>query len=169
MKGCPYVISKSIFGHTLLAGNTSVTNCSLNTSSTFNTEYEEIEFQVLIREIHFVSNNPNKYNLETVDSSHSITVQYFSLRIPWSIPQPSAVFNEMTDLLKCNFKSTKKKKSIFSPPVPEYIRMTKYSGNNNNHNKKMARNTPGFKSFDSSLKYAVSQKCIHQSIKTFFF
>lgn len=82
VKGCPYIISKSIFGHTWPAGKTSVTNCSLNTSSTFNIKYEQIEFQVLIQEIQFVSNNPNKYNLETMGSSHSTTVQYFSLRIP---------------------------------------------------------------------------------------
>lgn len=126
VKCSPYIISKNIFGHTLLAENTSVTNCSLNTSSTFNTEYEQIEFQALIQEIQFVSNNPNKYTIWRQWTAH--TPQQFTIFLwgsPEAIPQQSAVFNEMIVLLKCNFESTK---SIFFPPFSEYIRMLKYSG-----------------------------------------
>lgn len=116
-----------LWTQSLLAGKTSITDWSLSISSMFKTEKEatnRVSVTFSGQSI-FRSQPQQKYDLETVDSSHPTTVHSsFSLDIPWRVSQQSADFNEMIILLKCFFECTK---WMFCTPFSEHIRILKYS------------------------------------------
>lgn len=79
MNDSPYIISKSISGDTINV-------CREDLNNKLTTEHEHpcltenkkqrIEFQALFQDIQFLGHNlnPDRYDLEVVDSSHSTTV-----------------------------------------------------------------------------------------------